>query len=202
MNFLCRPDAEALLGANDFARLWPFFTNMGATDARACRRRLADRGGARALPRGLARRDCAAAATTTAPRRCGRRSASDDAVLKIELASGVGDRRTCRRSCIWAEDDIALPVALARRPRRLRSGPARRACPGSDALDRSRASGARRRRDRARARALGPNALRARRQARGEMSRIMRSTARCTSGLALDRLHQPGRGEPLEGAPR
>ncbi len=25
MNFLCRPDAEPLLAANDFARLWPFF---------------------------------------------------------------------------------------------------------------------------------------------------------------------------------
>ncbi len=29
MNFLCRPDAAALLAANDFARLWPFFENMG-----------------------------------------------------------------------------------------------------------------------------------------------------------------------------
>ncbi|MCM5680819.1 alpha/beta fold hydrolase [Schlegelella sp. S2-27] len=28
MNFLCRPDAEALLAENDFARLWPFFTGM------------------------------------------------------------------------------------------------------------------------------------------------------------------------------
>jgi pimeloyl-ACP methyl ester carboxylesterase len=32
MNFLCRPDAEALLADNDFARLWPFFENMGASD--------------------------------------------------------------------------------------------------------------------------------------------------------------------------
>ncbi len=32
MNFLVRPDAESLLSENDFARLWPFFTNMGATD--------------------------------------------------------------------------------------------------------------------------------------------------------------------------
>jgi pimeloyl-ACP methyl ester carboxylesterase len=31
MNFLCRPDAEALLAENDFARLWPFFEGMGAT---------------------------------------------------------------------------------------------------------------------------------------------------------------------------
>jgi pimeloyl-ACP methyl ester carboxylesterase len=29
MNFLCRPDAEALLAHNDFARLWPFFGRMG-----------------------------------------------------------------------------------------------------------------------------------------------------------------------------
>jgi epoxide hydrolase 4 len=29
MNFLCRPDAAALLAENDFERLWPFFTNMG-----------------------------------------------------------------------------------------------------------------------------------------------------------------------------
>ncbi|NIC42449.1 alpha/beta fold hydrolase [Aquabacterium sp. A08] len=29
MNFLVRPDAEALLAENDFARLWPFFTQMG-----------------------------------------------------------------------------------------------------------------------------------------------------------------------------
>jgi pimeloyl-ACP methyl ester carboxylesterase len=27
MNFLCRPDAEALLAENDYARLWPFFGN-------------------------------------------------------------------------------------------------------------------------------------------------------------------------------
>jgi epoxide hydrolase 4 len=29
MNFLCRPDAAALLAENDFKRLWPFFTSMG-----------------------------------------------------------------------------------------------------------------------------------------------------------------------------
>jgi epoxide hydrolase 4 len=30
MNFLCRSDAPALLAENDFARLWPFFTNFAA----------------------------------------------------------------------------------------------------------------------------------------------------------------------------
>lgn len=33
MNALCRPDAEALLSENDFARLWPSLTDMGAADA-------------------------------------------------------------------------------------------------------------------------------------------------------------------------
>lgn len=33
MNFLIRPDAEALLAENDFARLWPFFDLMGASGA-------------------------------------------------------------------------------------------------------------------------------------------------------------------------
>jgi pimeloyl-ACP methyl ester carboxylesterase len=32
MTFLCRPDAEALLSENDFARMWPFLEGMGATD--------------------------------------------------------------------------------------------------------------------------------------------------------------------------
>ena len=35
MNFLVRPDAEALLAENDFARLWPFFELMGASGAAA-----------------------------------------------------------------------------------------------------------------------------------------------------------------------
>ena len=29
MNFLARPDAAQLLAEDDFARMWPFFTNMG-----------------------------------------------------------------------------------------------------------------------------------------------------------------------------
>ena len=32
MNFLVRSDAEALLAADDFARMWPFFTAMGTVD--------------------------------------------------------------------------------------------------------------------------------------------------------------------------
>jgi len=33
MNFLARPDAPALLADNDFARLWPFFTQLAADGA-------------------------------------------------------------------------------------------------------------------------------------------------------------------------
>ena len=32
MNFLCSPDAEAVLSENDYARMWPFLEVMGATD--------------------------------------------------------------------------------------------------------------------------------------------------------------------------
>ena len=32
MNFLIRPDAEALLAEDDYRRLWAFFTNMGASE--------------------------------------------------------------------------------------------------------------------------------------------------------------------------
>ena len=32
MNFLCRPDAESLLAANDYARMWPFFRRTESTD--------------------------------------------------------------------------------------------------------------------------------------------------------------------------
>jgi len=34
MNFLIRPDAEALLAEDDFCRMWAFFTGMGALDGR------------------------------------------------------------------------------------------------------------------------------------------------------------------------
>jgi len=34
MNFLSRPDAEALLAADDYRRMWPFFTLMGAGEDR------------------------------------------------------------------------------------------------------------------------------------------------------------------------
>lgn len=110
MNFLCRPDAEALLGENDFARLWPFFTNMGAADPKreggawlteAVRERY------RAVWRFGLRGGCNYYRASPLRPPLG----PDDAVMKIEIppASVTSHVPTL---VIWAEDDIALPVAL------------------------------------------------------------------------------------------
>ena len=110
MNFLCRPDAEALLSENDFARLWPFFINMGAADP--------GREGGGWLTEEVRER-------YRAVWRIGLRGGCNyyrasplrpplgpaDAVMTIELppASVTSHVPTL---VIWAEDDIALPVAL------------------------------------------------------------------------------------------
>ncbi|MEP6739166.1 MAG: alpha/beta fold hydrolase [Caldimonas sp.] len=110
MNFLCRPDAEVLLAENDFARLWPFFTNMGAADparpgggwltetVRDTYRavwRLGLTGGCNYYRASLLR-------PPTAP---------DDPVMTLRFAPEMVTVRVPTR-VIWAEDDIALPVAL------------------------------------------------------------------------------------------
>jgi epoxide hydrolase 4 len=111
MNFLIRPDAEALLAEDDFRRLWEFFTHMGAadgphawlTDALREQYRGIWRQGLtgpcnyyRASPLrpprpGPPHNDPAAAAVTI-PRE----------MLEIHLPTLV----------LWAMDDIALPAAL------------------------------------------------------------------------------------------
>jgi len=110
MNFLCRPDAEALLAENDFARLWPFFTNMGAADP-------AHEGGGWLTDEV---RDRYRAVWATSLRGgCNYYRASplrpplsaDDAVMKIEFVPAAVTSRV-PTLVIWAEDDIALPVTL------------------------------------------------------------------------------------------
>jgi pimeloyl-ACP methyl ester carboxylesterase len=110
MNFLCRPDAEALLAENDFARLWPFFTNMGAADP-------AHEGGGWLTDE---MRDRYRAVWATSLRGgCNYYRASplrpplsaDDAVMKIEFAPAAVTSRV-PTLVIWAEDDVALPVTL------------------------------------------------------------------------------------------
>ena len=110
MNFLCRPDAEALLAENDFARLWPFFTNMGAADpsrpgggwlTEAVREQYREvwnaglRGGCnyyRATP----------LRPPTAP---------DSTVMTIRFAPEAVTVQV-PTLVLWAEDDIALPNSL------------------------------------------------------------------------------------------
>jgi len=110
MNFLCRPDAEALLSENDFARLWPFFTNMGAADPK--------REGGGWLTEAV--RDQYRAVWNLGLRGgCNYYRASplrpplsaEDAVMKIEFAPAAVTSHV-PTLVIWAEDDIALPVAL------------------------------------------------------------------------------------------
>ena len=110
MNFLCRPDAEALLAQNDFARLWPFFTNMGAVDpARAGGGWLTEavRDRYRAVWRaGLAGGCNYYRASPLRPP-----TASDSTLLKVELPSELMTVKV-PTLVIWAEGDIALPVSL------------------------------------------------------------------------------------------
>jgi pimeloyl-ACP methyl ester carboxylesterase len=110
MTFLCRPDAEALLAADDFARLWPFFTNMGAADPTRpgggwLTEELRER--YREVWRAGLRGGCNyyRASPLKPP------LTSDDPVMKVELAREAVTTRA-PTLVIWAEDDIALPVAL------------------------------------------------------------------------------------------
>ena len=107
MNFLCRPDAAALLAEDDFRRLWPFFENMGAasgphawlTEAERERYRAVWRQGLdgslnyyRASPlRPPTPQDPAAAAVTLPPE-----------MLAVHRPVRV----------LWGEGDSALPPAL------------------------------------------------------------------------------------------
>jgi len=110
MNFLVRADAEALLAADDFARLWPFFTHMGAADA--------SRPGGGWL-RESVREQYRAVWRAGLTGGCNYYRASplrpptgpDDPVLKVEFAPAAVTSRV-PTLVLWAEDDIALPVAL------------------------------------------------------------------------------------------
>ncbi|MDQ6640585.1 MAG: alpha/beta hydrolase [Pseudomonadota bacterium] len=110
MNFLCRPDAEALLAENDFARLWPFFTNMGAADpARAGGGWLTEamRDRYRAVWNAGLRGGCNYYRASPLRPPLG----PDDPVMKVEFAPAAVTSHV-PTLVIWAEDDIALPVAL------------------------------------------------------------------------------------------
>ncbi|MEP7056619.1 MAG: alpha/beta hydrolase [Caldimonas sp.] len=110
MNFLCRPDAEALLAENDFARVWPFFTTMGAGDStRVGGGWLTDevRERYRKVWRGGLTGGCNyyRAAPLRPP------TATDASVMEIEFQPALVTVKV-PTLVIWGEDDSALPVAL------------------------------------------------------------------------------------------
>jgi len=110
MNFLCRPDAERLLAENDFARLWPMFTNMGAADAsRAGGGWLTER--VRDQYRDVWSRGLTGGCNYYRASPLRPPTAQDASVMTIEFPNEFVTVRL-PTLVIWAEDDIALPVGL------------------------------------------------------------------------------------------
>ena len=110
MNFLSRDDAETLLAENDFARMWPFFTNMGAADASMP-------GGGWLTDEVREQYRAVWRAGLRGPLNYYRASplrpptANDDAVMRVTLPDAAVTVRV-PTTVIWAEDDIALRPSL------------------------------------------------------------------------------------------
>ncbi len=110
MNFLCRPDAEALLAANDFERLWTFFTGMGAVDGgQPGGGWLTD--GVRQQYRQSWKRGLYGALNYYRASPLRPPSADSDKVNTLQLPPEI-TRVTVPTQVLWAEADTALPLAL------------------------------------------------------------------------------------------
>ena len=107
MNFLARPDAPALLAENDFARLWPFFTNMAADSGPLAWLDEATRERYRAVWRQGLHGPCAyyAASPLRPP------TASDPGAVAVQLPR---ERVAVNvpTLVVWGLGDTALPAAL------------------------------------------------------------------------------------------
>ena len=105
MNFLCRPDAETLLAENDFARLWPFFTQFSGNAVTWLTEAVMDQ--YRAVWRAGLRGGCNyyRASPLRPP------AANDSAVMALAFAP---EFVTVKRPTlvVWGEADVALPPAL------------------------------------------------------------------------------------------
>lgn len=107
MNFLARPDAATLLAEHDYARLWPFFENMGATHGPNAWLTPAVRDQYRAVwAHGLAGPCAYYAASPLRPATATDPGAHNvvlpDALYRVEVPTQV----------IWGQADTALPPAL------------------------------------------------------------------------------------------
>ena len=103
MNFLCRPDAEALLSENDFARLWPFLSGGDAagwlTEAVKDQYRAVWRAG---LTGALNYYRASPLRPPTAP---------DSPVMGVSFKPEFVTVRVPTH-VVWAEADLALPASL------------------------------------------------------------------------------------------
>ena len=105
MNFLCRPDAETLLAENDFARLWPFFTQFSGNPVSWLTEAVKDQ--YRAVWRAGLRGGCNyyRASPLRPP------TASDSAVMALAFAPEFVTVKL-PTLVVWGEADVALPPAL------------------------------------------------------------------------------------------
>ena len=111
MNFLVRPDAEALLAEDDFRRLWEFFTNMGAADGPHAWLTDALRDQYRAIWRqGLTGPCNYYRASPLRPPRPGPPH-NDPAAAAVMIPRDMLEVHL-PTLVLWAMDDIALPAAL------------------------------------------------------------------------------------------
>jgi len=108
MNFLCRPDAEALLAADDFRRMWPMLTNMGDAGRK---------GGGWLTPQVRDQYRAVWSAGMTGGCNYYRASplrpptSPDDAIMKLEFPPEFVTVQV-PTLVIWAEEDSALPLSL------------------------------------------------------------------------------------------
>lgn len=107
MNFLARPDAAALLAENDFARLWPFFTNMAATSGPTAWLDETMRDRYREVWRQGLTGPCAYYAASPL-----RPPTNDDAGAAAVQAPRDKTAVTVPTLVIWGQGDTALPEAL------------------------------------------------------------------------------------------
>lgn len=103
MNFLCRPDAAALLAENDFARLWPFLTGMG--DAAWLDETMRER------YRALWRQGLEGALNYYRASPLRPPLGPDDAIRTLVLPDAAVTVRV-PTTVLWGEGDTALPLAL------------------------------------------------------------------------------------------
>ena len=116
MNFLCRPDVEALLAQDDFARMWPFFGKAGEKGARTGADASINRPAwlteaVRDQYREVWRHGLRGGCNYYRASPLRPATAPDDPVMRLEFAPEFVTVRL-PTLVLWGEEDRALPVGL------------------------------------------------------------------------------------------